>query len=128
MERFGFDSVWINIIKSCISSPRFSVMVNGSLCGFVNVSNGLCSGDLIYPFLFLTMAEAMSRYIRKLRVSKVWKGILVTDDTVISHSQFADDTVLFGEASLKEVEIIKSVIDLYAAASDQICNKDMLAI
>lgn len=37
----GFDSKWIECIKFCICSVSFSIVVNGSICGFFDATNGL---------------------------------------------------------------------------------------
>lgn len=41
LSRFRFSNFWIEIIWACITSPRFSIAVNGSLFGFFEATNGL---------------------------------------------------------------------------------------
>lgn len=113
---------WIDIIEFCISAPRYSILVNRSLCGFFEATNGLCQGDPLPPFLFVTMAEAMERLFNKLKRNGILKGIQVTEGITLSHSQFADDTILYGEASIREAEIIRDAIDKYSKVSGQILN------
>lgn len=40
----------------------------------------------------------------------------------ITHQQFADDTILFGDSSLKEACIIKRALDIFCNASRQQVN------
>lgn len=63
LEAFGFAKQWINLIYDCISTPRISILVNGSPVGFFNTSRGLRQGDPISPFLFILMVESLGRLL-----------------------------------------------------------------
>lgn len=41
LGRFGFEEKWCSWIRHCISTAKFSFLVNGSLAGFFNSSRGL---------------------------------------------------------------------------------------
>jgi hypothetical protein len=45
-------------IAHCISSVRFSVMINGNPSTFFNSSHGLQQGDPLSQFLFVIVMEA----------------------------------------------------------------------
>lgn len=125
LSGLGFSLAWIKWIMSCISLTRFSVLVNGSPCGFFHSSRGLRQGDPLSPFLFILLAETLRWAIRAARVSGLWRGIKIQNfDQRISHCLFADDTLLFGGASLKEARIIDQVVKNYASFSSQKVNKD----
>lgn len=72
------------------------------------------------PFLFIIMAEALSRYIIKMHSFGLWKGIQIENiDMAVTHSLFADDTNLFEVATLEEANQIKDVLNKYSLASRQ---------
>jgi hypothetical protein len=49
LQRCGFPETWRQWIHFCISTVRFSIMVNGSSCGFFESSRGLRQGDSLSP-------------------------------------------------------------------------------
>jgi hypothetical protein len=64
LKRCGFAERWCSWIKHCISTVRFSVLINGSPSGFFGSSRGVRQGDPLSPFLFVLVMEAFSRMIR----------------------------------------------------------------
>lgn len=75
MGAFGFDDKVIKIIREMITTPMFSILINGSPTNFFKTSRGLRQGDPISPILFTILAESMSRLIHKLKQSKTIKGL-----------------------------------------------------
>ena len=53
-------------MRWCISSIRFSILLNGSPVGFFQSSRGLRQGDPLFPFLFIILAmEALSSILKR---------------------------------------------------------------
>ncbi|XP_057862593.2 uncharacterized protein LOC131070920 [Cryptomeria japonica] len=100
-----------------------AMKVNGSPQGFFSTSRGIQQGDPISPFLFILLAEVLGRSIAHKRAQRLWKGIEIAqgvDST--THSQFADDTCLFGVASMHKASVIKKVLDKFSWATGQEIN------
>ena len=99
----GFGDRWRRWIKTCVSTVRFSALVNGSPAGFFGSSRGLRQGDLLSPLLFLLIMEVLSRIMKKTEEGGFIQGFHVGSVNSIgirvSHLLFADDTILFRDAS-----------------------------
>ena len=99
----GFGLKWRGWIKACVTSVRFSILVNGSPEGFFGSSRGLRQGDPLSQFLFLLIMEVLSRILKKTEENNLIRGFHVGAVNVvgvrISHLLFADDIILFCDAS-----------------------------
>ena len=65
MEKMGFRAKWLKWMWWCISTAKFSVMVNGTPTGFFSSSKGLRQGDPLSPYLFVMGMEVLSVLIRR---------------------------------------------------------------
>ena len=75
LERMGFGGRWRSWLKTCVTTVRFSILVNGSLVGFFGSSRGLRPGDPLSlslslslsppPPFFLLIMEVLSRILKK---------------------------------------------------------------
>lgn len=66
LERMGFNGRWRYWIKECLVSASVSMLVNDSPTKEFYVSKGLQQGDPMAPFLFLIVAEGLTRLIKKM--------------------------------------------------------------
>ena len=51
-------------IRECITNPRFSISLNGSMVGDFKGGKGLRQGDPISPYLFVIAMEAFTRIMQ----------------------------------------------------------------
>ena len=95
----GFGPKWLGWMWSCISTTKFSVLVNGVPVGFFPSSRGLHQGDPLSPYLFVMGMEVLSALIRRAVEGGFMSGCSIRrgrrQDVNISHLLFADDTVVF---------------------------------
>jgi hypothetical protein len=115
-RRCGFKDKWCSWISHCISSVRFSVLVNGSPSGFYGTSCGLRQGDPLSPLLFVFVMEAVGRMIS----TAVSEGLLVgfsVGSATFSHLLYADDTLIFCDASADHLRYLRGLLLCFEAAS-----------
>ena len=119
LNRMGFGLKWREWIKACISTVRFSVLVNGSPTGFFGSSRGLRQGDPLSPLLFLLTMEVLSRILKKIEDSGLLRGFqggpVNSIEVHISHLLFADDTILFYDASRDQLLSIRLAFSCFQA-------------
>jgi hypothetical protein len=98
LQRCGFGEKWRNWIAFCISTVRYSVLINGEPLGFFSSSRGIRQGDPLSPFLFVIVMEAPSRMMEAIEASGLVAGFSVgsrnNPGLSVSHLLFADDTLI----------------------------------
>ena len=98
---------------------RFSVLVNGSPAGFFGSSRGLRQGDPLSTLLFLLIMEVLSRIMKKTQEGGFIQGFHVgsvnSTGIRVSHLLFADDTILFCDASREQILSIRLVLTCFQA-------------
>ena len=119
LDRMGFGLKWRGWIKACVTSVRFSVLVNRSLEGFFGSSCGLRQGDPLSPFLFLLIMKVLSKILKKTEENNLIGGFHVgavnSVGVRISHLLFADDTILFYNASREQLLSIRLALSCFQA-------------
>jgi hypothetical protein len=121
LKRCGFGERWCSWIKHCISSVRFSVLINGSPSGFFGSSRGVRQGDPLSPFLFVLVMEAFSRMITSIYSRGLILGFSVGsrghNRVEVSHLLFADDTLVFCGADDSQIRYMGALLVCFEAVS-----------
>jgi hypothetical protein len=97
---------WRDWIRFCISTVKFSILVNGTPSGFFS-SRGLRQGDHLSPLLFVVVMEALSRMLAAALDQGNLTGFSVgstdSEALVVNHLLFADDTLIFFGAQEEQI-------------------------
>ncbi|CAL1398112.1 unnamed protein product [Linum trigynum] len=115
---------FIALVMACISTPSFQVMWNGGLTDSFKSSRGLRQGCPLSPYLFTLCIERLNHCIQEAIGSGAWKPIsLGQGGTPLTHLFFADDLVLFAEATTNQGEAILHCLELFCSASGEQVSK-----
>jgi hypothetical protein len=119
LSRMGFGDKWRNWIGVCISTIRFSVLMNGSPAGFFPSTRGLRQGDPLSPLLFILVMEVLSRLLQKTVDGGFIRGFKVGSEErtglAISHLLYVDDTIMFYDTDREQLLYIRLVLTCFEA-------------
>lgn len=111
MMIMGFPNKWILWIKECLSSSWIYVLVNGSSSLDFQMEKGVRQGDPLSPFLFIIAVEGLNWMFKNAVSQGSLCGLAMGNaGPIITHLQFADDTLVFCKAILEEVQTVKSLL------------------
>ena len=107
MVKLGFPEEWIDRVMSCVTTPSFSVRINGKAYGNIIPSRGLCQGDPLSPYLLLLCAEGFTSLLSKAEAEGRLHGVQICRRAPsISNLLFANDSLIFCQANQEEVLLI----------------------
>jgi hypothetical protein len=123
MEKMGFDSGWVSMIMRCVQSARFSVKLNGGVSEVFNPSRGLRQGDPLSPYLFLFCVEGFSALLKQAQAERQISGVKFgSNGPTVTHLLFADDSIVFLEASSDSLATLRRILLDYEESSGQKVN------
>ncbi|KAL6543520.1 hypothetical protein OROHE_010142 [Orobanche hederae] len=122
MTGFGFSNVWINYIKACISNCWFTILVNGESVGFFQSKRGIRQGDPLSPLIFVIAADYFSRSTDRLFFNNPAMFYKFKKKVKITHLAYADDILIFLNASKRSLYILKNCFAHYERVSGRKIN------
>ena len=115
LQRCGFFNKWRKWIWHCISTIKFSILINGSPTDFFGSSRGIRQGDPLFPLLFDVVMEALSRMLDVVVATGQFTGFFVGSTTnasmMVSHLLFADDTLIFCDADPNQLVTLREILN-----------------
>jgi len=111
LQRCGFRERWRKWIKFCVSTVKFSILVNGALTSFFQSSRGIRQGDPLSRLLFVVVMEVLSRMLNASMLQGLLSGFSVgfgdNEVLVVNNLLFADDALTFCGAQAEHVRNLK---------------------
>ncbi|XP_062096245.1 uncharacterized protein LOC133802030 [Humulus lupulus] len=124
MMALRFPMKFIELVMSCVTTPRFSFMINGAQNGYLHSNRGLRQGDLMSPLLFVIGLEYLSRILVKVAQQTDFKFHPRCESLKLTHLCLADDLLLFSKGDFKAIHLMLRGFQFFRIASKQmeICH------
>jgi hypothetical protein len=107
LGRLGFHRKWLRWVMECVTKVNYTVRLNNESLRPFKPSRSLQQGDPLSPYLFLFVADGLSRILQHQVRNQTLKEIKVCRRAPsISHLLVADDTLLFLEANAQQALVI----------------------
>ncbi|KAE8702415.1 hypothetical protein F3Y22_tig00110482pilonHSYRG00005 [Hibiscus syriacus] len=98
-------------------TASISVLVNGSPSEEFHMAKGLRQGCSLSPLLFNIVGELLNLMISKAVDRGLFQGFVIgeSENSVrLTHLQFADDLIIFCQASLSQIKNVKRVLRIFS--------------
>eukprot|EP00253_Pinus_taeda_P035869 PITA_35869 len=124
LTTFGFNQEFINLIKAFLEKIWIAPMVNGRPADFFLATMGLRQGCPLSPFLYILMADSLSRKLTLEKQNGNLPGIrIVKEIDPMNHPLFADDSLLLGGASLRIADSFKIILKKFCNISGALISE-----
>ena len=117
LNAMGFPPNMILWVKACMTSPTYSICINGSLHGYFRGERGLRQGDPMSPYLFVLVMEILSRILAEKASHPAFKFHWRCDQPKIVNLCFADDLMIFCKGDVFTVRSIKLGLEEFKSLS-----------
>ncbi|GKU89304.1 hypothetical protein SLEP1_g3458 [Rubroshorea leprosula] len=110
LKAHGFCEKWTQMVMQCVSTVSYTIGINGNQTPFFAPQRGLRRGDPLSPYLYLFIADILSRLLLTATAEKKISGYKIRRRSpTISHLLFADDSLVFCRATAQEQQDEKKV-------------------
>ncbi|XP_074282779.1 secreted RxLR effector protein 78-like [Silene latifolia] len=122
MLNLKYPPLFVDWIMACVSSPYYSLHINGGLKGFFPGKRGLRQGDPLSPYLFVLCIEVLSRILRKLPKFDNFSYHPKCVQLNLTHLIFVDDLLVFTRGDLPSVAAVASCLETFDRLSELQAN------
>ncbi|KAJ4765188.1 RNA-directed DNA polymerase (reverse transcriptase)-related family protein [Rhynchospora pubera] len=123
LSAFGFPDIFIDLLMACVTSPTYTILVNGSGSGFITPQRGLRQGCPLSPYIFILAMEPLSILFKaSLHTGNITGIKLASTAPPLTNCLYADDLMIMGMTDPLEVLHYHSIISCFASFSGQMVN------
>jgi hypothetical protein len=125
----GIPEKMVNVIMHCVTSVKSNVLWNGTRSEYFSPQCGIRQGDPMSPYLFVLSMDKLTHIISDAIETGKWKAMRAgRHGPLISHLMFADDLLIFGQATTETMTAVREALDKFSDMSGHKVNNDKSAI
>ncbi|XP_045810455.1 uncharacterized protein LOC123904892 [Trifolium pratense] len=129
LTEVGYPLEWINVVMTSVTSVRTNVKWNGVRAEYFQPQQGIRQGDPISPYLFVICMDKLSHLITQGVQEGEWKPMRAgKNGPFISHLMFADDLLLFVEATSTQMNVVLRILGQFCQLSGQQVSHEKTSI
>ncbi|KAL2923049.1 LINE-1 retrotransposable element ORF2 protein [Bienertia sinuspersici] len=124
MQALNFPKTFIDWIMTCVTTPKFSIVLNGSPHGYFRTKRGLRQGDPLSPLLFVLGMEYLSRIMAQLVEDPKFKLHPRCRGIKLTHMCFADDLIMCCKGEKESVDRLLKCFMIFSMTSGLKANSN----
>lgn len=110
--------VMLEVIMHCICSTSLQILWNEEPTESFKPTRGIRQGDPLSPYIYVICMERLTHLIEHAVQIGAWKPMRASrNGPQLSNLAFADDLILFGEASTDQARVIMACLDQFCEMS-----------
>ena len=114
---------FISWIKACVTTPSYSIALNGELQNFFPGKKGIRQGDPISPLLFIIDVDILSKMLDKGAINGRFGIHPECEAPLITHLSFADDVLIFFDGIAESLRGILEILEEFRLISGLRINR-----
>lgn len=113
----NFPQKFIHWLMLCITTARYSVVLNGNAVGYFKGGRGIRQGDPVSPYVFVLCMEVLSRMLKTATTDCRFRFHANCKEVKLNHLLFADDLMMFSYAARYSPAWLRGKLDQFSAMS-----------
>ncbi|XP_022774081.1 uncharacterized protein LOC111316376 [Durio zibethinus] len=110
LEAMGFPRRFVGWIKGCLTSPMFSLSVNGGLVGYFKGTKGVRQRDPMSPYVFVIAMNVLDTLLDSAASYGIFSYHPKCKKVNLTHLCFADDLLIHTKEKLDSVKGIQVIL------------------
>ncbi|XP_074306147.1 uncharacterized protein LOC141641381 [Silene latifolia] len=117
LEALNFPEHFRKLIMLCITTPSYTLNLNGSHFGYFHGKRGLRQGDPISPLIFCICMEYLTRVMEYATRRWYFRYHPLCKSLKLTHLLFADDLLMFCKGDIRSIMLLLRALSTFSATS-----------